>query len=433
LLLPFAASLHAQAKRPSSLLPPRAPSGGAVLVPASVNDWPTFRGADRTDVSKESGLLKQWPAEGPKKAWVFDKAGLGYSGYAIVAGTLYTTGANDNGEEELIAINAENGTEKWRTVVGGRLSNGWGDGPRATPTVDGDRVYAMGGKGELLCASVRDGKQVWKASMTSDFGGKVPGWGYTESVLVDGDNVICTPGSGAGTLVALNKLTGAKVWQSSDWTDGAQYSSAVAADINGTHQIVQHTMNSIAGVDAKDGKVLWKQAFPQGKTAVIPTPIVKGNSVYMVAGYNAGCMKLDIGPKNEVKVAYENTEMVNHHGGVILVGDYLYGYSDKGGWTCQDFQTGAVVWAEKGKLGKGAIHCADGMLYLLEENSGTVVLIEASPDGWKEHGRFKLDPQTTQRSPKGKIWTHPVVSNGRLYLRDQELLFSFDVKSDRRL
>jgi hypothetical protein len=144
-------------------------------------------------------------------------------------------------------------------------------------------------------------------------------------------------------------------------------------------------------------------------------------------------MKLDIGPKNEVKVAYENADMVNHHGGVILVGDYLYGYSDKGGWTCQEFQTGKVVWAEKGKLGKGAIHCADGMLYLLEENSGTVVLIEASPDGWKEHGRFKLDPQTTQRNPKGKIWTHPVVSNGRLYLRDQELLFCFDVKSDRRL
>jgi outer membrane protein assembly factor BamB len=299
--------------------------------------------------------------------------------------------------------------------------------------VDGDRVYAMGGKGELLCASTKDGKQIWKVSMTDDFGGKVPGWGYTESVLVDGNSVICTPGSaGAGTLLALNKMTGAKVWQSSDWKDGAQYSSAVAADIQGTHQIVQRTMNSIAGVDASNGKVLWKQAFPQGRTAVIPTPIVKGNSVYVAAGYNAGCMKLDIDPKNAVTVAYENTDMVNHHGGVVLVGDYLYGYSDKGGWTCQEFNTGTVTWAEKGKLGKGAIHCADGMLYLLEENSGTVVLIEASADGWKEHGRFTLSPLSTQRNPKGKVWTHPVVSDGRLFLRDQEYLYCFGVKAERR-
>jgi hypothetical protein len=178
--------------------------------------------------------------------------------------------------------------------------------------------------------------------------------------------------------------------------------------------------------------VLWKQAFPLGRTAVIPTPIVKDNSVYVAAGYGAGCMKLDIGPKNEVTVAYENTDMANHHGGVVLVGDYLYGYSDKGGWTCQEFKSGKIVWAEKGKLGKGAVHCADGMLYLLEESSGTVALIEASPDGWKERGRFTLSPLSTQRNPKGKVWTHPVVSDGKLYLRDQEILYCFGVKAERR-
>lgn len=429
LLLAFAASIHAQAKRPSSLLPPRPAPGGAAVASVKPGDWPTFRGPDRTDVSQDTGLLKQWPPSGPKQAWTYNKAGLGYSGYAVAAGTFYTMGANDNGEEELIALDAVTGAEKWRTTVGGRLSNGWGDGPRATPTVDGDRVYAMGGRGDLLCASAKDGKKLWSVSMTSDLGGKVPGWGYTESVLVDGGNVICTPGSAsAGTLAALNKMTGAKVWQSSEWLEGAQYSSAVAANFNDTHQIVQRTMNTTAGVDAKDGKVLWKQAFPQGKTAVIPTPIVKGNSVYVVAGYGAGCMKIDIGPKNAVTVAYENTDMTNHHGGVILVGDHLYGFSDKGGWTCQEFATGKVVWAERGKLGKGAIHCADGMLYLLDERKADVVLIEASPNGWKEHGRFTLSPLSTQRNPKGGIWPHPVVSNGRLYLRDQENVFCFDVK-----
>jgi outer membrane protein assembly factor BamB len=261
--------------------------------------------------------------------------------------------------------------------------------------------------------------------MTSE-GGKVPGWGYTESVLVDGPNVVCTPGGAQGAMMALDKMTGKKVWQSAEWTDPAQYSSIVPANLNGGRQYLQHTSTTFAGVDAKDGKVLWKVAFP-GKTAVIPTPIVRDNNAYMSAGYNAGCVQVNIGPHNEVKENYANTNMVNHHGGVILVGDYLYGYSDKGGWTCQDWKTGDVKWASKA-LGKGAIHCADGMLYLLEESTGNVVLIDASPEGFKEHGRFKLDPQTTQRSPKGKIWTHPVVSNGKLYLRDQEYIYCYDVK-----
>lgn len=422
------ASLHAQAKRPASLLPPRQAPTPPPGAPGAVSptDWPGFRGADRSDVSKETGLLKKWPAEGPKKVWMFEGAGLGYSGYSIAAGTLYTSGARDS-EEFLIAVDTVSGKEKWSTSIGALLTNGWGDGPRATPTVDGDRVYAMGGKGDLVCVSAKDGKILWKSSMTAA-GGKVPGWGYTESVLVDGKNVICTPGGNEGTLLALDKMTGNKVWQSKEWTDGAQYASIIAADHNGTRQYIQLTMQNVAGVSAADGKVLWKAPFP-GKTAVIPTPIFKNGQVYVAAGYGVGCKSVILGaPGSEPTLAYENTNMVNHHGGVVLVGDYLYGYSDKGGWTCQDFKTGEVKWAERGKLKKGAITCADGMLYLLEEDSGTCVLIEASPNGWNESGRFVIAPQTTQRNPKGKVWTHPVVSNGKLYLRDQELLFCYDLK-----
>ncbi len=194
---------------------------------------------------------------------------------------------------------------------------------------------------------------------------------------------------------------------------------------NGARQLIQLTMKSIAGVNAADGKLLWKTDFP-GKVAVIPTPIFKDGQVFVAAGYGVGCMSFKIGQDNVVEHLYDSTDMVNHHGGVILVDDHLYGYNDKGGWTCMEFKTGKVIWTEK-KLGKGAIHCADGMLYLLEEKTGTVVLIEASPKGWNEKGRFTLNPQTTQRSPKGMIWTHPVVSGGKLYLRDQQLLFSFDV------
>lgn len=391
---------------------------------ASAADWPTFRGADRRDVSTETGLLKQWPEGGPKKVWTSDKGGLGYAGFSVVGGVLYTMGARD-AQEFLIALDANTGNEKWAAVVGPVYTEQRGDGPRATPTVDGDRVYALGGKGDLVCVAAKDGKILWQASMTA-FGGSVPGWGYCESVLVDGDMVICTPGGSQGTLLALDKTTGKKIWQSEGWDDPAQYASVIAADHGGSRQYVQLTMKHVGGVDAKTGKALWLSDWP-GRTAVIPTPIFKDGKVYVASGYGVGCKLVDLSSSSSPTELWSNQNMVNHHGGVILVGDYLYGYSDKGGWTCQDWKTGDVKWVEK-KLGKGAIHCADGMLYLLEESSGTVVLIEASPDGWKEHGRFKLEPQTTQRKPQGKIWTHPVVSNGRLYLRDQEFISCFDVK-----
>ena len=421
--------------------------------PVFAGDWPMFRGPERNDISTESGLLKQWSTP-PKQLWVINTAGLGYSGFSVVRGTLYTQGARgaeqgakEGGKEYLIAIDANTGKEKWAAEIGDKLPNGWGDGPRATPSVDEDRVYAMGGKGNLICASATDGKILWTASMT-EMGGSVPGWGYTESPLVDGANVMCTPGGNQGTMVALDKMTGAKVWQSAEWTDKAQYASIIPADIAGNRQYIQLTMQSIAGVEAKSGKLMWKMAFP-GKTAVIPTPIYKDGHVYVAAGYGVGCMNIDVSSGNSASQTYENNVMVNHHGGVILVGDYLYGFSDKGGWTCQDWKTGEAKWQVKGApaprrgapapepaapsaapvgLGKGAVHCADGMLYLLGEDGGTVVMIEASPEGWKEHGRFTLTPQTAQRSPKGKIWTHPVVSNGKLYLRDQEYVYCYDVR-----
>jgi outer membrane protein assembly factor BamB len=397
----------------------------ALVSSALSADWPTWRGAARDDKSTETGLLKTWPADGPKLDWMFKDAGLGYSGYAIVGGTLYTMGARD-AVEYVIAVDTKTGKEKWSVEAGALLTNGWGDGPRSTPTVSGDKVYALSGKGTLVCLNAADGKQVWTASMT-ELGGKVPGWGYTESVLVDGDLVIATPGGSQGTMAAFDKNTGTKKWQSADWTDPAQYASAIAVDLNGARQIIQLTMQHVGAVNAKDGKLLWKVPFP-GKTAVIPTPIYYDGHVFVCAGYGVGGKLVKIGADNVPQdlTPDMNTNMVNHHGGVILHEGHLYGYSDKGGWTCLDFKTGAVKWQDN-SLKKGAIHYADGKFILLEEKTGTVVLIDASSEGWKEHGRFTLTPQTTQRNPKGMVWTHPVVSNGKLYLRDQELLFSFDV------
>lgn len=397
-------------------------TGGLHSVQAA--DWPRWRGAEFDDTSKETGLLKSWPQTGPSKLWMSDQAGLGYSGFSIVAGTLYTQGLKDD-TEHLLAFDAATGKQKWATPVGPMLVNKWGDGPRGTPTVDGNRVYALSGQGFLICVNVLDGKTLWTTSM-KDFGGKTPGWGYTESVLVDGDKVVCMPGGAQGAMLALDKLTGKKLWQTADWTDGAQYASIVATTYNGARQYIGLTMQHFAGIDAKDGHKLWMVEW-NGRTAVIPTPIFSKGDVYVSSGYGVGCKLVHVGAGNAVSDGWTNANMINHHGGVLLHGGFLYGYSDKGGWTCQDWASGEVKWVSK-NLGKGAVHCADGMLYMLEESSGNVVLAEASPEGWKEHSRFKLDPQTTQRKPDGRIWTHPVVADGRLYLRDQELLFCFDVK-----
>jgi outer membrane protein assembly factor BamB len=342
-----------------------------------------------------------------------------------VEGKLFTLGTRDQAEC-LIALDANTGKELWTSKAGSILKNGWGDGPRGTPAVDGDRVYALSGRGILICAQVADGKVVWQQTMKA-LGGQTPGWGYTESVLVDNNQVVCTPGGGNGALAALDKMTGKLIWQSKEFTDPAHYSSIVVAEHNGTRQYIQLTERNLVGISAKDGKLLWRSPW-SGQTAVIPTPIFHNGYVYVTSGYGAGCKLVNLGADHQVSDVYENKVMKNHHGGVVRVGEYLYGYDDGAGWVCQNFMTGEKIWNEKKALGKGAITCADGMLYCLEEKSGTVVLIEASPKGWKEHGRLTLDPQTSIRSSQGKIWTHPVISNGKLYLRDQDLIYCYDIK-----
>ena len=400
-----------------------------VTATAAADDWPQWRGPNRTDVSGESGLLQEWPADGPKNLWTYNKAGLGYAGFAVVGDHLYSQGLED-GEAFAFCLHVKTGDRVWQTPVAGEFTNGWGNGPRSTPTVDGDFVYCMFSRGTLACINRNSGEVAWKKSML-DFGGKVQAWGYTESVLVDGGRVICTPGGGEGALLALDKKTGKTVWQSSDFTLPCEYSSIVKATINGTPQYVQVTgemrgKQAVVGVRASDGKLLWESPWP-GRIATIPTPIVKGNRVYVSSGYGTGSQLLEIGSDNSVRKVWSNKVMKNHHGGVIEVNGYLYGHSDPRPWTCQSLETGKAVWTSN-KLGKGAIAYADNRFYLVEEKTGTVVLIEASPESWSEKGRFTLSPQTERRKPQGRVWVHPVIANGRMYLRDQEYVYCFDVK-----
>jgi outer membrane protein assembly factor BamB len=393
-------------------------------------DWPQWRGPDRNDVSRETGLLKDWPSEGPKLLWTYDDAGAGYSGPSVVGDRFLSMGA-DSQQESIFCLDVKKGTRIWSVAIGPRLDNGWGDGPRSTPTVDGDRVYALAGTGNLVCLQLANGKKVWEKSLTADLGGSVPWWGYCESPLIDGDRVVVTPGGGKGAVAALDKKTGEVVWRSKGFTDGAQYSSLVVSNAGGIKQYVQMNQSSVVGVAAGDGRLLWRHEC-SNPTAAIPTPIVADDLVYSTSGYGAGCRLVKVLPdgdgKEKAEKVYANKDMTNHHGGVVKVGDHLYGYSDNGGWMCQDLKTGKVIWKER-KLGKGSLTCADGMLYLYSEGEGECVLIEASPDGWKEHGRFKIPKQTQLKRKNGHIWTHPVVANGRLYLRDQELIFAFDVKA----
>jgi outer membrane protein assembly factor BamB len=400
----------------------------STATPALSADWPQWRGPNRDGKSAETGLLKEWPAGGPALRWAATGLGAGYSAVAVVGDRIYTAGDRD-GSSYVLALNAKDGKPIWSTRMGKAGAPGWGGfaGPRAIPTVAGNLVFAVDQWGEMVCLDASSGQEKWRKNFKSDFGGDRPEWGYSESPLVDGDNVMVTPGGSKGAIVALKKDTGALVWQTKEFTDPAHYSSLVIAEIGGVRQYVQLTPANVVGVAAADGKVLW-QAERKGKTAVIPTPVVKDDMVYVTSGYGVGCNLFKIaaaGGKFTATQAYELKPIDNHHGGVIEVGGMIYGHSDKGGWTCQDMKTGEVKWQD-GKFGKGSISYVDGMFVLRQEDKskGTVALIEASPAGFKEHGRFD------QPNHSGKnTWPHPVIAGGKLFLRDQDRLFCYDLKA----
>ncbi len=399
-------------------------TAGTSELGAAEANWPQWRGPNRTDVSSETGFLKSWPAAGPKLVWRVETCGRGYAGPAVVGNRLYTLGGR-SGRDELLALDATTGNEVWSARVGDMLEHDRGDGPRSTPTVVGDRVFALSSKGDLICVKAASGERVWNVSF-EEIGGTPPNWGYCESPLVDAGRVICTPGGGDGTVAAFSAANGDLLWRTEQLTDDAQYASPIAVDLNGTRQYIQLTMKTLVGLNPSDGKLLWKSEWP-GQVAVVPTPIFHDRHVFITSGYGVGCKLVEIDDDYDVRDVYFNKNMKNHHGGVILVDGHLYGYSDGYGWICQNFESGEIVWSEKKKLGKGAIAYADGRLYCFAESDGTTVLIDASPAGWKERGRFKLPKDSELRQARWLIWTHPVVTGGRLYLRNQELLYCYDV------
>lgn len=391
---------------------------------SSAQDWPGWRGADRSDRSKETGLLQEWPEGGPEKLWTNNAAGLGYAGFAVVADRLYTMGLEEN-QEFALCLDATNGKELWRTPVGGIYENGWGDGPRSTPAIEGERGWFLFANGDLACLNTSNGELVWKKSM-AELGGKVPDWGYSESPLVDENRVLCTPGGENGAIAALDKTTGELLWQSAELTQRAHYSSIIPVVVDGQKQYVQLLVNAAVGIDPESGKVLWQNEW-HGRTAVIPTPVDVNGDVYITSGYGAGSRLIDAVASGTAETRWSDRKVKNHHGGIIFVDGWLYGHSDQAGFVCQSIEDGTLKWNNR-DIKKGCVTWADGRFYFVEEDTGKTMLLEATPDKLKVCGEFVMDPQTERRNPQGRIWVHPVVAGGRLFVRDQELIHCYDVK-----
>ena len=381
----------------------------------SAANWPQWRGPNRDGISKETGLLKQWAAEGPPLVWKASGAGGGYSSFSVANGKLYTMGLRGD-REFIVAFDVATGKEAWATAHGAAFRNDRGDGPRGTPTVDGDRVYALGGNGDLTALEARTGKIVWSKNVLREFGGSNITWGISESPLVLGNKVLVNAGGPGASIVALNKDNGAVIWQSQ--SDRAGYSSAIPIELNGTTQVVFFTAQRAVGLDAKDGRLLWEYGRPSNRVANVATPIARANRVFISSDYGTGGGVVEISADNSAKELWFTQDMRNHHSSSVLIGDYLYGFSSAI-LTAIRFDTGEIAWRDR-SVGKGSLVFADGNLYCFSEN-GVVGLVEATPTGYKEKGRFRL--------AQGNLptWTHPVVVGGRLYLRDQDTIYAYDV------
>ncbi len=401
----------------------------AVAAPLRIGptDWPCWRGPERTDVSKETGLLKRWPEGGPRLLWTATGLGGGYSTPSVAGGRVFLMGSRGN-EEWVMSLDAATGKILWSTKVGavGKNEGPNYPGPRCTPTVESDSLYTLGSDGDLVCADPDTGKVRWRHHLVKDFDGRRDTWAYCESPLIDGEKLICTPGGPTATLIALNKKDGSVIWKAAvpDY-NFAGYASAIVAEVGGIKQYVQFLGAGVVGIAADDGRFLWRYRRNVGGQSCM-TPIFYDGCVFTSAsatGTSGGDALLRLvahGRDVEAKEIYRVHHMKNHHGGVVRIGDSLYG-TGGAALVCLDFKTGAVRWKER-CVGKGSITAADGHLYVRGER-GTIALVEASPTGYKETGRFQQPSRS--RFP---TFCHPVVAGGRLYLRDADLLFCCDIK-----
>jgi len=421
----------------SSVLAPLSVALLAAAVPSLshlyAHDWPQWRGPQRDGVSLEPGLLKEWPAAGPKLVWQIQDAGSGYSTPAVVGDRIYLLGNEGLDNEFVRALAVADGKPVWTTRVG-RVGNPDQQpkfpAARSTPTVDGAQLFALGSDGDLVSLETATGKLRWQKSLRTDFGGKPGIWAYSESPLVDGEAVVVSPGGADATMVALNKNTGEVIWKAAlPGASQAAYASAVVVEIGGIRQYVQVVEKGLVGLDAKTGRLLWTYDGAVSRfKANIPSPLVHGGVVYTAgAGTGGGLVKLKVveGVVTTETVAF-SPKLPTAIGGSVAVGDYFYGTTGQA-LVCADFATGSVKWEDRA-LGTASLLYADGRLYLHGEN-GEVGLVEPSTEGYRPKGRFTPPNGPKHSNEMEKSWAYPVVAGGRLYLRDHGSLWSYDVKS----
>lgn len=401
-------------------------------LPAS--DWPDWRGPKRDGLSSEKDLNFDWDKSGPPLLWRTEGCGRGYSSVAVAKGRIFTLGRIEEEDAEcLIAFNEADGAFLWKTPFG---KSGHSNG---TPVVDGDFVYAIGRDGQLVCCRAGTGEIVWSKDFKNDFGGKMmSGWGYSETPLIDGDRLVCTPGGQEAMIVALEKASGELIWKSpvpddlgDRGEDGAGYASIVVSHAADVKQYVQLTGRGLLGFRAGDGKLLWSYNKIANGTANIPTPIVSGDTVFASTGYGTGAALLRLakdgeGVKAEEVYFLDANRLQNHHGGMLLIDGYVYcGHGHNNGFPiCVKMDTGEVIWGGK-QRGAGsesaAVTYADGRLIFRYQN-GVVGVVEATPEGYRLETSFKPVYQ------EDNSWAHPVVANGKLYLREQDVLMCYDLR-----
>ena len=414
--------------------------GSLQAVPTSApgGNWPQWRGPLRDGVSTETGLLSSWPAAGPPLVWSAKGLGRGFSSVSVAGGKIFTMGDRGNAQF-VIALDEDTGKELWAARIGANYNSPDDfNGPRGTPTIDGGVLYALGTYSDLVAVDVATGKERWRRNLERDFGGQMmSGWQWSESPLVDGDRVVVTPGANRAALVALDKMTGKEIWRAGvprlgpKGADGAGYSSIVTSNGGGVKQYVQLTGRGLLGVRASDGRYLWGNNAVANDIANISTPIVKGNLVFASTSYDTGSVMVELAADAQGGVTATQRYFIppnrfqSHHGGMVLVGDYLYGgHGQSNGFpVCLELATGKSMWSPVRNAGTGsaAVVAADGKLYFRYQN-GMVVLIDATPAGYKESGSFQIP------NPFHLSWPHPVIAGGRLYLREQDALHAYNIK-----
>jgi len=384
---------------------------------SNTRGWFQYRGPSRDGISVETGLTKTFGPSGPKTLWRIP-IGAGFSAVSVVGDRLYTMHA-EGGQEFAICLDAATGRKIWSTPIGAIFNNEYGDGPRSTPTVEGDVAYVHGSQGRLAALKLGDGSVIWQVELRQAFEGDLPTWAFTSAPLLIGDMVIIeSGGKGARAVAAFDKRTGALRWTSHE--DQIVYSSPLPIEFKGRQQIVVMTKREVIGLDLK-GQRLWGFPFaPDGTIKPAPPVFVAPDLIFVSASYGIGAKVARLVAEGETITAqpvWEGVQMKNHFNGSVSIGNHLYGF-DTATLKCIEATTGKTLWAKRG-LGKGSLIVANGMLIILGE-TGELVLAEATHEAYRELARANV--------LEGRSWTQPTLWQGRLYLRNHTELVALDLR-----